>query len=140
MSETVSLRSLLVPSKAVEVDFPGFDGFKLNLSFMSRDTLISIRKKATKTTFKGRQTADELDDKLFLKLYTEAAIKGWSGFKFAYLEQLAPAEIADDQKDDLLPFSVENAVALMESSQIFDNFISETVSDLSAFSKGSSQK
>jgi hypothetical protein len=107
---------------------------------MSRDTLISIRKKATKTTFKGRQTADELDDKLFLKLYTEAAIKGWSGFKFAYLEQLAPAEIADDQKDDLLPFSVENAVALMESSQIFDNFISETVSDLSAFSKGSSQK
>ena len=45
MSETVSLRSLLVPSKAVEVDFPGFDGFKLNLSFMSRDTLISIRKR-----------------------------------------------------------------------------------------------
>ena len=108
---------------------------------MSRDTLISIRKRQPRLPLRADKQPMNLMISYSLKLYTEAAIKGWSGFKFAYLEQLAPAEIADDQKDDLLPFSVENAVALMESSQIFDNFISETVSDLSAFfSKGSSQK
>jgi hypothetical protein len=140
MSETVSLKSLLVPSKTVEVEYPGFDGFKLKLAFMSRETLVSIRKKSTKTTFKNRQPVEDLDDKLFLKLYVNAAIKGWSGFKYKYLNELAPTEI--DPKDDNkeLEYTEDNALALMEASSNFDAFISETVSDLSAFTKSSTQK
>lgn len=142
MSEdtTLSLKTLLVPSKSVEVDFPGFDGFKLNLSFMSRQTLISIRKKATKTSFKGRQYTEDLDDKLFLKLYTAEAIRGWSGFKYEYLNQLAPSDINEADYEKLVPYTPENAVALMEASAGFDSFVSETVSDLSAFTKDSTQK
>lgn len=140
MSETLSLKSLLVPSKSVEVEFPGFDGFKLNLNFLSRDTLMSIRKKSTKTTFKNRQPIDDLDDKLFLKLYVSAAIKGWSGFKYKYLNELAPSEIDPKDYDKEVPYSEENALALMEASANFDAFISETVSDLSAFTKNSTQK
>lgn len=140
MSETVSLKSLLVPSKTVEVEFPGFDGFKLNLAFMSRETLVSIRKKSTKTTFKNRQPVEDLDDKLFLKLYVNAAIKGWSGFKYKYLNELAPTEIDPKDLEKEIAFSEENALALMEASSNFDAFISETVSDLSAFTKSSTQK
>lgn len=140
MSETLSLKSLLVPSKSVEVDFPGFDGFKLKLAFLSRETLVSIRKKSTKTSFKNRQPVEELDDKLFLKLYVAAAIKGWSGFKYKYLNELAPADIAEEDFDKEVPYSEENALALMEASSNFDGFISETVSDLSAFTKNSTQK
>lgn len=140
MSESVSLKSLLVPSKTVEVEFPGFDGFKLNLAFMSRETLVSIRKKSTKTTFKNRQPVEDLDDKLFLKLYVNAAIKGWSGFKYKYLNELAPTEIDPKDLEKEIEFSEENALALMEASSNFDAFISETVSDLSAFTKSSTQK
>jgi hypothetical protein len=140
MSETLSLKSLLVPSKAVEVEFPGFDGFKLNLSFMSRETLVSIRKKSTKTTFKNRQPLEELDDKLFLKLYVGAAIKGWTGLKYEYLNELAPSNIDPKDFEKEVPYSEENALALMEASANFDAFISETVSDLSAFTKTSTQK
>ena len=140
MSETVSLKSLLVPSKTVEVEFPGFDGFKLNLAFMSRETLVNIRKKSTKTTFKNRQPVEDLDDKLFLKLYVNAAIKGWSGFKYKYLNELAPTDITDADADKLLPYTEENALALMEASSNFDAFVSETVSDLSAFTKNSTPK
>lgn len=140
MSETVSLKSLLVPSKTVEVEFPGFDGFKLKLAFMSRETLVSIRKKSTKTTFKNRQPVEDLDDKLFLKLYVNAAIKGWSGFKYKYLNELAPTEIDPKDLEKEIEFSEENALALMEASSNFDAFISETVSDLSAFTKSSTQK
>lgn len=139
MSETLSLKSLLVPSKSVEVEFPGFEGFKLNLNFLSRETLVSIRKKSTKTTFKNRQPIEELDDKLFLKLYVAAAIKGWSGFKYKYLNELAPSNISEADFNKEVPYSEENALVLMESSSNFDGFISETVSDLSSFTKNSTQ-
>lgn len=139
MAEIVSLKSLLVPSKQVEVEFPGFAGFKLQLAFLSRDTLVNIRKKSTKTTFnnKARIPQDELDDKLFLKLYTAAAIKGWTGFKYEYLYKLAPSDIDPKDFDKELSYSEENAVALMEASADFDGFISNTVSDLSNFTKDS---
>lgn len=140
MSETLSLKSLLVPSKSVEVEFPGFEGFKVNLAFLSRETLVSIRKKSTKTTFKNRQPVEELDDKLFLKLYVAAAIKGWVGLKFAYLNELAPTDINPADAEKLVPYSEENALELMQASSNFDAFVTETVSDLSAFTKTSTQK
>jgi hypothetical protein len=134
---TLSLKSLLVPSKAVEVEYPGMPGFKVNVAFLSRETLINIRKKATKTTFKNRAAHDELDDVLFLQLYVTAAVKGWSGLKLAYVNQLAPIELGGNSPDAELAFSDENALFLMQSSSNFDAFISDTVTDLSNFSKSS---
>lgn len=135
----LSLKTLLVPSKTVEVEYPGLSGFKVNVSFLSRETLVNIRKKATKVTYKNRQPVEELDDKLFLKLYVESAIKGWSGLKLAYLEQLAPVDLTGQDPDDELPFDNDNALFLMQASVNFDNFISETVTELSNFNKTNSQ-
>lgn len=117
------------------MDYPGLTNFKVTVNFLSRETLISIRKKATKTTFKNRQPVDELDDKLFLKLYVDAAVKGWSGLKLSYLEELAPVDLSGQNKDDELPYDQDNALFLMQSSANFDAFISETVTELSNFSK-----
>lgn len=133
----LSLKSLLVPSKAVEVDYPGFNGFKINVVFLSRETLVGIRKKATKTAFKNRQPVEELDDKLFLQLYVNACIKGWSGFKLSYLEQLAPVDLTGQDLDSDLPYDQDNALFLMQASANFDAFISETVTELSNFTKTS---
>lgn len=139
-TNTPSLKSLLVPSKSVEVEFPGFPGFKLSLNFLSRETLINIRKNSSKVTFKSRQTGDELDEKLFLKLYVQACIKNWEGLKLSYLEQLAPVDMSGMDPDAELAYSSEEALALMQASAIFDSFISETVSDLSNFTKPSTKK
>lgn len=135
----ISLKNLLVASKDVQVDFPGFDGFKINLAFLSKDTLVGIRKKSTKQSLKNRQVSEEIDDELFLKLYVEAAIKGWSGLKIKYLEQLAPIDTTGLDPESELPFSSENALFLMKNANTFDLWVSETVSDLSNFqtSKGS---
>jgi len=133
----LSLKSLLVPSKAVEVDYPGLNGFKINAVFLSRETLVGIRKKSTKTTFKNRQPVEELDDKLFLQLYVNACIKGWSGLKLSYLEQLAPVDLTGQNPDDELAYDQDNALFLMQSSANFDAFISETVTELSNFTKTS---
>lgn len=137
---SLSLKTLLVPSKSVEVEYPGFPGFKISVSFLSRETLVNIRKKATKTTFKNRQSSDEVNDELFLQLYVEASIKGWSGLKLSYLEQLAPVDLTGQNMDDDLVFSEENALFLMKSSSNFDAFISDTVTDLGNFQASKEKK
>lgn len=137
MSSELSLKSLLVPSKTVEADYPGLTGFKVELTFLSREVLLNIRKKATKTTYKNRQPVEDLDDALFLQLYTKNSIKGWKGLKLAYLEQLAPVDISGQNPNDELPFSEENALFLMKASSNFDAFVSETVTELSNFTKSS---
>lgn len=133
----ISLKTLLVPSKEVESEYPGMPGFKVNLTFLSRETLLSIRKKSTKTTFKNRQAVEELDDELFLKLYVAATIKGWSGFKYTYLDKLAPVDLTGKDPETLLAYSEDNALAIMKSSSDFDAFVAEVVSDLGNFSKNS---
>ena len=130
----LSLKTLLVPSKSVEVEYPGMPGFKINLSFLSRETIINIRKKATKTSFKNRQPQEELNDELFLQLYVEQAVKGWTGLKIRYLEQLAPVDVKHLDLEDELNYTSENALYLMKNSSDFDSFVSEQVGDLGNFS------
>jgi hypothetical protein len=135
----VSLKTLLVPSKEVDVEYPGFPGFVISVSFLSRETLQTIRKKSTKTTFKNRQPVEELNDDLFLELYVKGSIKGWKGLKMSYLEQLSPVDLTGSNPDDELEYNEENALYLMKSSTNFDAYISETVTDLSNFSKDKSK-
>jgi hypothetical protein len=134
MAQEISLKSLLVPSKTVEVEYPGFPDFKVNLSYISRETLINLRKKSTKTTYKNRQTGDEFNEDLFLELYADSAIKNWSGLKFKYVNLLVPVDVSKFDQEDFLGFSKENALMLMKNSSDFDTFISEKVNDLGNFS------
>lgn len=135
MAQEISLKSLLVPSKAVTVEFPGFPGFNIELNYLSRDGLINLRKKSTKTIFKGRQTSEEFNEDLFLELYVDAAIKGWTGLKFKYINLLVPADVSQFDPEDELVYSKENALMLMKNSTDFDSFVSERVNDLGNFSK-----
>lgn len=124
-----------MPSKAVNVEYPGMPGFTIELCFLSRETLQTIRKKSTKTTFKNRQPVEELNDELFLELYVKACVKGWKGLKLKYLEQLAPVDLSDSDPETELDYSEENALYLMKASTNFDAFVSEQVADLGNFSK-----
>lgn len=129
----ISLKNLLVPSKSLEIEYPGLPDFKVHVAFLSRETLQTIRKKATKTSFKNRQPVEELNDELFLELYVKASVKGWSGLKLSYLEQLAPVDLSDQDPNAELEYSEENALYLMKNSSNFDTFISEQVTDLGNF-------
>jgi hypothetical protein len=131
---SISLKTLLVPSKSLEVEYPGMPDFKIQIAFLSRETLQNIRKKSTKTTFKNRQPVEELNDELFLELYVKSAVKGWGGLKLKYLEQLAPVDLTGQDADAELEYSEENALYLMKNSSNFDSFISEQVTDLGNFS------
>lgn len=137
MATSLSLKNILVPSKAVEVEYPGMPGFKVSVSYLSREVLLKIRKNTTKSVFKGRQVVEEPNDEAFLEQYVEAAIKGWTGFKLRYVEQLVPVDISEQDKEEELEYTKENALMLMKNSSDFDNYITSVVSDLGKFSKNS---
>lgn len=130
----ISLKNILVPSKDVEVDYPGLDGFKVQICFLSRENMQKIRTKATKHTFKNRVPVATVDDDLFLELYVKAIVKGWTGLTVAHLETLAPIEMSGLNPDDEVAFSEENALYLVKNSVAFDSFITETANDLANFS------
>lgn len=133
VKSVTSLKSLLTPNKFVEVEYPGLPGFKINVSFLSRDDLVKIRKKSTGTSYKRGSLVETLNDDLFLQLYTQGSVKGWSGLKLEYLDKIAPVDLTGQNLDDTLEFSDENALFLMQQSAEFDKFISDTVTDISNF-------
>lgn len=133
-----NLSDLLTPSKTTTVEYPGFPGFELQLTYLSRDEMLKIRKKSVTTKFdrKTRQPIEELDEKLFLQEYTKSIIKGWKGFKLKYVAQMLPIDedkIIDPENE--LPYSHDNAMALMENAGDFDNWLSEVINDLANFTK-----
>ena len=102
--------------------------------------MLKLRKKSvsTKINRRTRQPEEELNEEVFLKEYTKAVIKGWSGLKMKYLVQLIPVDedkIADMEKE--LPYTLENAQIMMENSNDFDAWLTETVGDLANFTKTS---
>ena len=68
MSDTpVSLASLMTPSKTVSIDFPGYAGMSVELTYLAREELLKLRKRCVSTKFnkKTHQPEEDLDDDKF---------------------------------------------------------------------------
>jgi len=131
----VSLASLMTPSKTVSIDFPGFTGMQVDLCYLAREELLKLRKKCVTTKYdkKTRQPEEVLDEDKFLVEYCKAVIKGWSGLKYRYLEELLLVDVSQFDPNDELPYTAENAELLMKNSSTFDSWVTETVGDLENF-------
>ena len=133
--EVVSLSSLMTPSKTVGLDFPGYTGMTVDICYLAREELIKLRKRCVTTKFnkKTHQPEEELNDDKFLVEYCKAVIKGWSGFKYRYLEELLLVDISALDPDDELPYTQDNAQTLMKNSNTFDTWVTETGGELENF-------
>jgi len=131
----MDLKSLLVDSKTTWVEFPGLDGFEVELANLSRKELVNLRKKCTTNKFnrKTRQFEDELNDDKFVKEFTRATVKNWKGLQLGYLEDLILVDLKGQDKKSEMEYSEENAQVLVENSSEFDNWLNEVVFDLENF-------
>ena len=131
----MELKSLLVDSKTTWVEFPGLDGFEVELANLSRKELIALRKRCTTNKFnrKTRAFEEQLDDDKFVTEFTDATVKSWKGLKLKYLEDLVLVELGSNEPNSLLPYTDENAQQLVENSNEFDNWLNEVVFDLEHF-------
>ena len=131
----MDLKSLLVDSKTAWVDFPGMDGFEVELANLSRKELVNLRKRCTTNKFdrKTRMFNEELDETKFVTEFSGATVKGWKGLKLKYLEDLILVDLKGQDKESEMPYSRENAEVLVENSSEFDNWLNEVVFDLENF-------
>ena len=137
----MELKSLLVDSKTAWIEFPGLEGFELELANLSRKELGNLRKRCTSNKFdrKLRIFNEELDEGKFVKEFTESVIKNWKGLKLKYLEDLILVDLKGQNHEDEMPYSQDNAEVLIENSQEFDNWLNEVVFDLQNF-RGAEQE
>ncbi len=140
MAETeqkVSLASLLTPSKTVTIDYPGIDGFEVDLCYLARDELLKLRTKCLTQKFnkKTRAFEEQLDEDKFLVHYVKGVIKDWKGLKYESLQELLLVDITDKDPETELEFTQDNAEILMRNSGDFDTWVTETVGDLENFTE-----
>ena len=131
----MDLKSLLVDSKTTWAEFPGLEGFEVELANLSRKELVNLRKRCTTNKFnrKTRAFEESLDDEKFVQEFTEATVKGWKGLKLSYLEDLILVDISGNDPSAEMEFSLDNAKVLVENSSEFDNWLNEVVFDLENF-------
>ncbi len=131
----MELKSLLVDSKTTWVEFPGLDGFEVELANLSRKELVALRKRCTSNKFNRKTRAFEeiLNEEKFLVEFTEATVKGWKGLKLKFLEELLLVDLKNNDIDSELDYSDDNAKQLVENSTEFDNWLNEVVFDLENF-------
>ena len=131
----MELKSLLVDSKTTWVEFPGLDGFEVELANLSRKELVALRKKCTQQKFnrKTRAFEETLDDDKFVKEFTNSTVKGWKGLQLGFLEDLVLVDLKNQDTSTLLEYTEDNALLLVENSSEFDNWLNEVVFDLENF-------
>jgi len=132
-----SLKNMLLPEKTVTIDFPGLEGLTFSLSYLSKDSNQKLLKRCQKTKYdsRTRQPMEELNEEMFLSEYTKAVVKGWEGFKFKYLLEFGVFDISAYDPDDFIVYSEENALLLLQNSNVFDSWLSEVLSELTNFTK-----
>jgi hypothetical protein len=131
----MKLTDLMVDTKSAWVEFPGCDGFEVEIVNLSRKELIALRKRCVHTKFdrKTRQPEEVLDEDKFVREFTQATIKGWKGFKLKYLEDLLLVDLKNNDPETELPYDQEQAQVLIQNSTEFDTWVNEVVFDLDNF-------
>ena len=131
----MDLKQLVVDSKAVWIDFPGLDGFSVQVANLSRKELNGVRKRCTTSKFnrKSRALEESLDEDKFVEEFTKATLKDWKGLTLAHLETLILIDTGDRDLGEEVSFTQPNAQVLVSQSAEFDTCLNEVVFDLENF-------
>jgi hypothetical protein len=131
----MEIKALKVDIKEAWVDYTGVEGFSVKVAAVSRNKLIQLRKKCTQPKFdrKLRITTEELDEALFIKLFSEAVVKDWKGLTVDGLQGLMLIDVEGHDLEEEVEYSPENAQMLVKESQEFDTWLNEVVFNLDNF-------
>jgi hypothetical protein len=134
----MDLKSLMVDTKSVWVDFPGLPGFEVEVANLSRKELNGLRKRCTVQKFdrKTRAVVETLDEDKFVKEFTSGTVKAWKGLTLEHLSTLMLIDVAEEDLHKELEYTLDNAEILVSSSTEFDTWLNEVVFDLDYFRAG----
>ena len=134
----MELKKLMVDTKSAWIEYPGLDGFSVEVVNLSRKELTALRKRCTTTKFdrKTRQPVENLDEEKFVVEFAQASIKDWKGLILEHLETLLLINSDGEDPKAEVNYSVENAEILVTNSSEFDTWLNEVVFDLDNFRGG----
>jgi len=130
------ISNLIAKETVIDVEFPDIDGFVVKLVYLGRDDLLKIRNASLGYKFnkRTRQREEEVDNEKFVEEYARKAIKGWSGLKVRHLPKLLPVDISGQNADEDVVYTEEDALDLLRSSTVFDQFVTDALNDYEKFS------
>jgi hypothetical protein len=131
----MNLSELMVDTKSAWVEYPGYEGFEVEVVNLSRPELTALRKRCliTKYDKNTRKPVEELNEEKFIAEFTKATIKNWKGFKYKFLQDFVLVDISKVDPEKELPYSQDNAKLLVTNSSEFDTWVNDTVFDLENF-------
>lgn len=131
------IKNLMISDKIIEVEFPDSNSFYVNLAYLSRDKLVKIRNRSLVVKFnkRSRQREEEVDNEKFLEEYSREVIKGWRGLTIRELARIMPVETSNANLDQEVPYTQEDALALLQGSPIFDQFVTDCMNDFELFER-----
>ena len=138
----MDLKSLMVDSKEVWIDFPSCKGFKVKVANLARKELIKLRTSSTSQKFdrKSRQLVENFDEEKFAEDFARAIVKDWAGLTLEHLETLMLIDVKGKPMDTTVEYSEENAEMLVTNSTEFDQWLNEVVFDLDNFRSGTKRR
>ena len=135
----MDLKSLIKKDQEITVAYPDpeFEGLSITVAFASKEAMSAVRKECVTHTYnkKTRSMDETVDEDKFATAYVAAVVKGWTGFKYSYLAELLPIDLSKVKPEEQLPFTVDNAVMLMQNSTSFESVVGDMINDIKAFSK-----
>ena len=122
----MDLKQLLVDSKTTWVEFPGLEGFEVELANLSRKELVNLRKRCTQNKFnrKTRGFEESLDEDKFLIEFTEATVQNWKGLQLGFLEDLLLVDLKG--QDQTIIFILNEVSSEIEMIYLFSFFCGES--------------
>jgi hypothetical protein len=131
----MELKKLMVDTKAVWMDFPGLEGFSVEVANLSRKELTQLRKKCTTNKFdrKTRQVVENLDEERFIIEFAKQSVKNWKGLTVEHLETLILVDTESTDPGTEVEYTIDNAEVLVSNSTEFDTWLNEVVFDLENF-------
>ena len=138
----MELKKLMVDSKSTWIDFPGLDGFSVQVTNLSRKELTTLRKNCTVQKFdrKTRAISETLDEDKFVEEFAKGVVKSWKGLTLSHLETLVLIDMGDQDPETEIEYSEENAEQLVSNSTEFDTWLNEVVFDIENFRSSGERK
>lgn len=131
----MSIANIILASKDTEFTFPGHDNFKVTLRYNTAERLNQLRKGCLKTSMDPNtgQPREELDFEAWNNIFATHTIIGWSGFTYEILAQLILIDETKVNMEEEIEHTNENAAAMLNSSRVFDSWVSGCLKDISNF-------
>ncbi len=131
----MNIANVILKSKDTEFTFPGIDAFKITVRYNTAERLTELRKECVRTIIDPTLgvPVEDLDIDKWNTIFSAHTIVGWSGLTWGILAQLLLIDETQVDLEETIPYSTENAAAILAGSKTFDAWVSNCLKDISNF-------